>query len=61
MQTPDETLNAASAWLLNQLETLRGPQAHWTPDQRSDHEALGQFLLLFLLEVPLTLIPSQND
>ena len=58
MQTPTETLDAASAWLTHQLETLRGPQAHWTPDQRTEHEALGQFLLLFLLEVPVTLLPE---
>jgi hypothetical protein len=60
MHTPTKTLNAASAWLTNNLETLHGPQAQWTRAQRSEHEVLGQFLLLFLLEVPLTLIPAPN-
>ena len=57
MQTPTKTLDAASAWLTNNLETLHGPQAQWTPDQRTEHEALGQFLLLFLLEVPVIVVP----
>ena len=61
MHTPTKTLDAASEWLTNNLETLYGPQAEWTPAQRTEHEALGQFLLLFLLEVPLTLIPIPND
>lgn len=58
MRTPTPTLDAASTWLTNNLETLYGPKAEWTPDQRTDHEALGQFLLLFLLEVPVTLLPE---
>ena len=60
MHTPNDTLRAAGQWFLQHVEHLHGPKHTWTPQQRLDFEALGGFLFLFLLEVPLTLIPTQN-
>lgn len=61
MHTPNDTLRTAGHWFIHHLETLHGPKHTWTPHQRRDFEALGGFLFLFLLEVPLTLIPTPND